>query len=133
MERRKYERFSAVKGSYASLSPNSNRVGQIVNISRGGLAFQYFDSANDSMPFTETDLFLSSSRHYVHKIPIKQVFEQKVKHARKSMRRCRIQFGEMSPEQVVQLDAFLWGNIETGVIKGKCIEYIPAEEAPFLG
>ncbi len=112
----------AKTGAYASLSPNSRRVGQIVDISRGGIAFQYYDSTKGSEPITETDLFLSSTRHYVHKIPIKKVFDDKVERAGKPMRKCRVQFGEMSPAQAVQLDAFLWGNVDGGWERGGSLD-----------
>ena len=41
IERRITERYQAVDGALAALSPESGRVGQIQNISLNGLAFRY--------------------------------------------------------------------------------------------
>ncbi len=43
-ERRKYTRYSIKNGSYATISPDSTKLGQIIDISMGGLAFKYIDA-----------------------------------------------------------------------------------------
>ena len=46
VERRKNKRYKAVEGAYAAISPNSHKLGQIIDISMGGLAFKYIDTNN---------------------------------------------------------------------------------------
>lgn len=43
MEKRGFQRFETVDGAYAAISPSSYKIGQIVNISLGGLVFKYID------------------------------------------------------------------------------------------
>lgn len=49
-ERRIAKRYRALDGALAALCPDSGRVGQIHNISSGGLAFRYIADAADSAP-----------------------------------------------------------------------------------
>jgi hypothetical protein len=42
-ERRKHKRFRPQEGTYAVLSGPVSKMGQIIDISRGGLAFRYID------------------------------------------------------------------------------------------
>jgi len=66
-ERRVYKRYNASDGAFAAISPNSFKLGQILNISRGGLAFQYIETKKNSAytAVKEKNLFLSSKRYYV--------------------------------------------------------------------
>ncbi len=47
VERRRNKRYKAVEGAYAAISPNSHKLGQITDISMGGLSFKYFDTSNN--------------------------------------------------------------------------------------
>ncbi len=42
-ERRKYKRYRTKEGAYAILSGPVSKMGQILDISRGGLSFRYID------------------------------------------------------------------------------------------
>lgn len=42
-ERREHKRFRSKEGAYAVLSGRVSKMGQILDISRGGLAFRYID------------------------------------------------------------------------------------------
>jgi hypothetical protein len=42
-ERRKYKRYRTKEGAYAVLSGPVSKMGQILDISRGGLSFRYID------------------------------------------------------------------------------------------
>lgn len=43
VERRKHKRFRSKEGAYAVLSGPVSKMGQILDISRGGLSFRYID------------------------------------------------------------------------------------------
>lgn len=47
-ERRQHKRFLATDGTYAIFGKYSNKLGQVVDISNGGLAFRYNDNENRS-------------------------------------------------------------------------------------
>ena len=43
LEQRKHKRFRPQEGTYAILRSPGKKLGQVINISRGGLAFRYID------------------------------------------------------------------------------------------
>ena len=115
-ERRRHKRYPACDGAFAAISPNSYKLGQIINISRGGIAFQYINSERPTLnhDIEETHIFLSSKGHYVQGIPVKQVSDYAVPNTNPystlNMRQCAVQFGEMSMEQIINLDNYILNN-----------------------
>ncbi len=114
-ERRAYKRYNALDGSFAAISPNSFKLGQIIDISKGGLAFQYIQTNRNSKYNTEEKyIFLSSKGYYVHGIPFKTVADIPIPtdnpFSSITMRRCSIQFGEMEFEQKVELENYILNN-----------------------
>ena len=74
IERRKNKRYKAVEGAYAAISPNSHKLGQIIDLSIGGLAFKYIDTSNEEAEDKQTSeetIFLSSMGYYVGDLPFK--------------------------------------------------------------
>lgn len=116
-ERRKHTRYNATDGAFAAVSPNSFKLGQIVNISRGGLAFQYIDTTrNVPGKKEETHIFLSSKGYYVRGLPFKTVSDYEVPNdnpfSTLKMRQRAIQFCEMSFEQKTKLDHYIMNNAD---------------------
>lgn len=117
-ERRVYKRYNASDGAFAAISPNSFKLGQILNISRGGLAFQYIETKKNSAytAVKEKNLFLSSKRYYVQGIPFKTVADNYIPNDNPlstiKMRRCSIEFGEMSFDQIINLDNYIINNTD---------------------
>ena len=70
-ERRRHKRVELKQGAYAAISPNSFKIGQIKNISRGGLLFSYIDTQITPENPVENHLFLSSTNAYVSKLPFR--------------------------------------------------------------
>ncbi len=116
-ERRKHERYFAAEGAYAALSPKSSKIGQIVNISRGGLAFRYIDNDDNKNKNHETHIFLSSKHNHVSKVPIKTVADYPVhvenSFSKMKVRQRGIQFGEMNLHQLIGLDNYIANNISS--------------------
>ncbi len=74
VERRKNKRYKAVEGAYAAVSPNSHKLGQIIDISMGGLSFKYIDTSKDEKEkgnLSDETIFLSSMGYYVGDLPFK--------------------------------------------------------------
>jgi len=116
-ERRKYTRYSTADGAFAAVSPNSYKLGQIINISRGGLAFRYIDTNRSSLgEREETHVFLSSKGNYVRSIPFTTVSDCEVPKEHPfstlKMRQCAVQFGEMSYDQSINLDNYILNNAD---------------------
>jgi len=130
IERRKNRRFKAVEGAYAAISPNSHKLGQILDISMGGLAFKYIDTSNgenkkEQSP--EETIFLSSMGYYVGDLPFQTVADYEVTNAPSfssmKVRKRHVQFTDLSFKQLFDLDYYLKNNvaepIETVSVKHK--------------
>jgi hypothetical protein len=118
VERRKSKRYRATKGAYAAISPHSHKLGQITDISMGGLAFNYIDTSSDDNSREERSreetIFLSSMGYYVGDLPFKTVSDYEVTDTKslKSMkvRRRHVEFTDLSFKQLFDLDYYLKNN-----------------------
>ena len=72
-ERRKHKRFKAKRGAFAVSLPNFDKLGQIKNISEGGLAFQYMGDAEEAKDSVEVEIFLTFDDFFLRKLPAKTV------------------------------------------------------------
>lgn len=119
VERRKNKRYKAVEGAYAAISPNSHKLGQIIDISMGGLSFKYIDTSNDGMSdddrTPEETIFLSSMGYYVGDLPFKTVADYEVTNAPSfssmKVRKRHVQFTDLSFKQLFDLDYYLRNNV----------------------
>lgn len=124
VERRKNKRYKAVEGAYAAISPNSHKLGQIIDVSMGGLAFKYIDTSNDE-PETENPseetIFLSSMGYYVGDLPFKTIADYEVTNAPSfssmKVRKRHVQFKDLSFKQLFDLDYYLRNNVSEQVEK----------------
>jgi len=118
VEKRKNKRYKAVEGAYAAISPHSNKLGQIIDISIGGLAFKYIDTkgddANMQSPSKES-IFLSSTGFYVGDLPFKTVSDNEVTNtpsfSAMKVRERHVQFTDLSLKQLFDLEHYLKNNI----------------------
>lgn len=110
-ERRLHQRFQVKEGVYALLKNGSSKLGQIKNISKGGLAFMYINNGEPLHGSLEVDIFLSGHGFYFKGIPCKTIsdvhIENRVPFSTFKMRQLSIQFGEMSAGLSNQLDTFI--------------------------
>ncbi len=123
IERRKHKRYKAVEGAYAAISPNSHKLGQIIDISMGGLSFKYIDTQTDeldAMPLDET-VFLSSMGYYVGDLPFKVVSDYEITNvpsfSSMRIRKRHLQFSDLSFKQLFDLDYYLRNNVSEQVEK----------------
>ncbi|WP_092234759.1 PilZ domain-containing protein [Desulfobacula phenolica] len=123
IDRRKNKRYKAEEGAYAAISPNSKKLGQIIDISMGGLTFKYIDTnaddnENENLP--EEKIFLSSMGYYVGDLPFKIVLDYEIKNAPSfssmKIRKMHVQFTDLSFKQLFDLDYYLRNNV-SGQIK----------------
>ncbi|NWH04545.1 PilZ domain-containing protein [Desulfobacter latus] len=118
IERRKNKRYKAVEGAYAAISPNSNKIGQIIDISMGGLCFKYINTENKSAePFNrnERSIFLSSMGYYVGDLPFQTIADYEItdKPSFSSMkvRKRHVKFTDLTFKQLFDLDYYLKNNV----------------------
>jgi hypothetical protein len=118
VERRKHKRYKAVEGAYAAISPNSHKLGQVIDISMGGLSFKYIDTISDDADFEqppEETIFLSSMGYYVGDLPFKTISDYEVTNAPSfssmKIRKRHVQFTDLSFKQLFDLDYYLRNNV----------------------
>jgi hypothetical protein len=118
-ERRKHERFKVKNGTIAiirlsNILASVQKYGQIINISRGGVAFRYIDRKDKSNEPVKLDLlFIQDSicSAYLKYVSLKPVWvshiDSKTSFNQVKIKQQGVEFGEMMPQQESQLDRFL--------------------------
>ncbi len=110
-ERRNDTRYKVNEGAYAALSPESTKMGQIIDISRGGLSFRYIVHMEQPIDPVETHIFVGDKGIYLEKMPYITVDDVQVDNTNSFssiiMRERRIKFGELNKNQIAQLEYFL--------------------------
>jgi hypothetical protein len=124
VERRRNKRYKAVEGAYAAISPNSHKLGQIIDISMGGLSFKYIDTSNETSDPTlpqDEAIFLSSMGYYVGDLPFKTVSDYEVTNAPSfssmKVRKRHLQFTDLTFKQLFDLDYYLRNNVSEQIEK----------------
>ena len=128
ISRRSHKRFKVKDGAFAVLYQDSSKLAQIIDISPAGFSFRYSDSQfidNDRSgqaflyhddrrqlkDYSDFDIFLVDSGIYLDRIPCKIVSNFELEDLDSSnsvsMRRCCIEFDELVPEQISDLEFFI--------------------------
>lgn len=107
-ERRKEKRFKLKDPAFAIMYYSPTRIGQITDISRSGLAVRYVKNGEGSKELNELDIYKSDFKFRVDNIKVKTVSDVEIIgkpfDGPKEMRRCGIQFENLSRSQISQLD-----------------------------
>ena len=111
VEKRKHKRFKVQKNTYIITVNDTTNLGQMINISKGGLAFNYIGQKEKISGWHKVDIFLSSKRFYLKEILFKATsdfyLDPNTPFSTVLMKQCGGEFGEMTDEQKSQLDYFL--------------------------
>ena len=95
----------------AVLKAKPLKMGQIVNISKGGLAFRYIDSEVEAGKSSELDILFAQTGFHLKKVSFKTVADYKAASefpfSSIVMRQRSVQFREIKPYQTSQLDYFI--------------------------
>lgn len=118
--KRKQKRFSTQEGTYVKLSNGSIKVGQVINISKSGLAFSYITKGERLTGWQKINIFLSGDSFYVKQLPFKVISEYVIdkKNTLNNVfkKQCGGEFGEMTPNQKTQLE-YLISKYTKGNVK----------------
>ena len=110
-ERRSHERFPVKQGVYALLKNSASKLGQIENISKGGLAFMYINGGEKIHGSLLLDIFLSGHGFYLKDIPCNKIsdvqVESKSPFSDFKMRHLGVQFSQLNPDQSNRLDMLI--------------------------
>lgn len=111
VERRRHKRFQAEDGAYAAVRPQYDKIGQIIDVSRGGLAFRYMVSSSQEDASFELDIFLIGDSFHLDKVPFQTVSDEEIPErlspSPQKMRRCGVQFGALTQMQILKLEEFI--------------------------
>lgn len=111
-ERREYTRFKAKSGAFAAIVSDFEKVGQIKDIGRGGLAFHYVPS--DKLRPQENDkitIIYNGDNFVLKNIQIKTVMDVELENiifSRATLqRKMSVKFEEMGSKQETELGYFI--------------------------
>ena len=115
VNQRRYARFQVPSYSaYAVLRrhwPRSPIMGDIIDISLGGLSFRYVASEKSSYRSSNIDILLSDGSFYLNKVRVNTILDfeitNEVPFSSITMRRRGVQFGEMTDDQKSDLRYFI--------------------------
>ena len=134
IDRREHPRYNAKAGTFALLRATSIalskmqdmsmgevgfavikskpvKMGQIINISTKGLAFEYIERRGESIRLFKLDVLFAEDAFYLGKLLFKPVFDfavdSEVPVDSFTIRRCGVQFGELTAYQKSRLEFFV--------------------------
>jgi c-di-GMP-binding flagellar brake protein YcgR len=111
VDRRKNKRFQTEKNTYAVLRAKGSKLGRVIDISKGGLAFRYVSVGQRLKGPLELDLLSHQYDYRIDKIPVRIITDLELanKKAFKSttLKRVGVQFGKLTREQKSKLEHFI--------------------------
>lgn len=108
--RRKETRFRVRDGVFAIDINEPQRLGEILDISRSGIAFRYMEGPNNFRPITGLNIFSSTHSLFLSDFPFEAVSDIQIEGHPTSaifMRRHSGKFTSLTQQQQDQLDNFI--------------------------
>jgi len=110
-ERRQHERLQVNEGAFAVEREPSNVLGQIIDISAGGLSFLYIDNGIPAEKSSKIGIYFSGDKFYFDDVDVENVSDAPVHNKSPftpfSLRRRSVNFGAISVDQVFGLEKFI--------------------------
>jgi len=122
-ERRKNARLHPKELTFVAVRPEFSRAGELFNISKSGLCFQYLRRHNpgeDKVKSIKIDIFIIKNNYYLPKVPCILIYDVEDKKEETEFtknfefRRCGLQFGEISFDQAHKMDLYLKNHAVKG-------------------
>ncbi|UCH23331.1 MAG: PilZ domain-containing protein [Deltaproteobacteria bacterium] len=102
-EKRRHERLSARDGIIVALMPHSNILGPMIDISIGGLSFQYIENAEPTVRSSELIILIANQNFFLDRVSFKIVsdieIEKNISFSSIHMRRRGVEFVNLSFHQ----------------------------------
>lgn len=110
-ERRKHRRFKVQLGAYAALGHRFSPIGQIMDISKGGLSFCYVASEERTNESTTLNILLTDRSFCMEKVPFMTTWDFPVPRdfsfGPVTLRHCGMRFGKVTRSQKLDLEYFI--------------------------
>jgi hypothetical protein len=111
IERREHTRFDVQKPAFAFLGFGHSIAGQILNISKGGLAFRYVASRNRTNELSELDITLIDRSFQSNVMKFKPIWDSEIPRGyafgEVTMRHCGVTFRNLTAENKFDLGYFI--------------------------
>jgi len=123
VDRRQHDRFKVRDGAFAALCHGFTALGQIIDISRGGLSFRYVASEARTNGSAQLSILMTDGSFCFEKVPFKTVWDsampREFSFGAITLRHCGVQFGDLSHSQRVDLEYFIRSYTTTDVWTGR--------------
>ena len=110
-ERRKYKRFTVPPNTYVQLNGQVSKLGRVLDIGKGGLAFRYISIGKELKKVFQLDLISAQVNPGLNPLPVKVVSEIEIASETPAravtLSRAGVQFEELMDEQVDWLERFI--------------------------
>ena len=120
IQQRQQNRFRVQDSAYVALRPSGAEGGRLTNISMSGLMFEYLTDQASSIEATELDILLVDGAFELSHVPCQRIWDlptyELIPTSPLQKRRCGVQFGELTPDQISQLEYFI-ENHTTGEVE----------------
>ena len=105
--------------AFALIKSNPLKMGEIIEISRGGLTFSYIDNESGLKALGELDIIFAEKDFHLSRLPFKEVDDADViddsPFSALAMKRLTVKFEELSTRQKQKIDHLL-SNFTTGEV-----------------
>jgi hypothetical protein len=115
LDRRQHNRFRVQDGAFVILRPGDPGVGRLIDISMGGLRFEYMSWNASRIETVKLDISLKDSAFGLYDIPYQSIWEETIHEnplASFYWKRCGVKFGELTQAQISQLEYFIQNYTE---------------------
>ena len=110
VERRRHRRFPVKDLTFAVPRKNSDRIGKVVDIGMGGLAFHYSGAGEWSDKSLELDIFRADSDFYLTNVECKLISDRDISNDfpdNTMMRRSCVEFNGLAKDKRSRLEEFI--------------------------
>ena len=116
IERRKFNRFKIQEGAFVEVKINGSKIGELIDISEGGLSFSYIDIGTRPEKSFDVDLYFQEKDFRLENLPAKTISDISIKSpfALTKTRRHGVQFADLNENQTAGLKDYI-ENYATGL------------------
>jgi hypothetical protein len=110
VEQGKHKQFPVTKDTFVALKPDYLEVGRVINISMAGLTFSYMADGKPLGQSSILDIFLVGRNFHLRDLPfrtISDVISDRIPFSSAKMRKCTVQFKDLTSHQMFQLKHFI--------------------------
>ena len=110
-----HKRFRVQGNTFVLLRAQVSKLGRVIDISRGGLAFRYVSVGERLKEALELDLLSHHHDFSLNNIPVKIISNLEIGNEKPfsstTLRRVGVQFEELTPEQRSKLEYFIQNQV----------------------